>query len=308
MGNELITSNTFRHLTVEDSGTRIDKYVSENCPDISRTHAQKLIEGGHITINGRAVKSGQKLQKGDRVDITIPPSPPVNLTAEPIPLKILYEDNDLMVVDKAAGLTVHPAPGHLSGTLVNAVLAHLPDLKAGAVDRPGIVHRLDKDTSGLIIVAKNPVSHMRLSDQFKNREVTKVYLTLVRGHLIPEKGIIEASIGRHPVERKKMAVVARGREARTEYNVIRYINNYTLLEVRPKTGRTHQIRVHLSAVGFPVEGDATYGVKSKYVSRQFLHASRLGFRLPSTGEYREFQSELPDDLAEALKKIEDNSY
>lgn len=282
---------------------RLDKYIGEKYPEISRTRAQKLIQDGYITVNSRTAKSSMKLKKGDQVDIDIPPSVPSSLTPEAIPLTILYEDNDLMVVDKPAGLTVHPAPGHHTHTLANAILAHIPNLKAGEVNRPGIVHRLDKDTSGLIIVAKNPAAHMKLADQFKSRGVAKVYLALVKGHLVSEKGIIEASIGRHPRDRKRMAVVAGGREARTEYSVIKYIDNYTLLEVRPRTGRTHQIRVHLAAIGFPIVGDSTYGVKSDCLYRQFLHASRLRFRLPSTGDYREFHSELPDDLLQALKCI-----
>jgi 23S rRNA pseudouridine1911/1915/1917 synthase len=273
------------------------------CPELSRTQAQKLIEDGHITVNGQAVKSSLKLQPGDQVDIVIPPPIPSPLTPEAIPLKILYEDKDLMVVDKPAGLTVHPAPGHYTHTLVNAVLAHVPDIEGGEVNRPGIVHRLDKDTSGLIIIAKNSTAHMKLAEQFKSRSVTKVYQALVQGHLTPEQGTIEAGIGRDPRDRKRMAVVTRGREARTEYKVIKYSDNFTLLEVRPKTGRTHQIRVHLAAIGFPVVGDATYGAKSEYLSRQFLHACKLGFRLPSSGEYREFESELPPDLVKALKEI-----
>jgi len=285
---------------------RLDKYVSEKCPGLSRSRAQKLIDDGQITVNNRSVKASLRLQKGDQVDVTIPPPPAVTLVAETMPLKILYEDIDLMVIDKPAGLTVHPAPGHYTGTLANAILAHIPNLEAGAVNRPGIVHRLDKDTSGLIVVAKNPVAHMKLSDQFKSRGITKVYLALVKGHLTPEEGIIEANIGRHPRDRKRMAVVSKGREALTEYKVIEYIDNYTLLEIRPKTGRTHQIRVHLSAVGFPVVGDPIYGVRSDVLDRQFLHAYRLGFKLPSTGEYQEFQSELPDDLALALQKISAN--
>jgi 23S rRNA pseudouridine1911/1915/1917 synthase len=244
-----------------------------------------------------------KLQKDDRVDISIPPPYLGNLTPEDIPLSILYEDADLMVVDKPAGLTVHPAPGHYTGTLANAILSHIPNLETGEANRPGIVHRLDKDTSGLIIVAKNPAAHMNLADQFKSRGVAKVYLALVKGHLTPENGVIEANIGRHPHDRKRMAVVVGGREARTEYSVIKYIAGYTFLEIRPKTGRTHQIRVHLAAIGFPIMGDAVYGIKSDYLSRQFLHASGLRFKLPSTGEFREFQSELPDDLAQALKAI-----
>jgi 23S rRNA pseudouridine1911/1915/1917 synthase len=237
------------------------------------------------------------------VDVKIPPPLPSPLTPENIPLKILYEDNDLIVVDKPAGLTVHPAPGHYSHTLVNAILAHVPELGTEETNRPGIVHRLDKDTSGLIIVAKKETAHMKLADQFKKRAVTKTYLALVQGHLTPEKGIIDASIGRDPRNRKRMAVTSQGRDARTEYQVIKYLNNYTFLEVKPKTGRTHQIRVHLSAIGFPIVGDATYGAKSEFLSRQFLHAHKLTFKLPSSGEQREFESELPVDLVEALKKI-----
>ena len=199
---------------------------------------------------------------------------------------------------------MHPAPGHPSHTLVNAILSYFPDLvDVGDSLRPGVVHRLDKDTSGVMLVAKNRVAQMSLSDQFKSHSVHKVYLVLVKGHLTPEEGIIEAPMGRDPRNRKRMAVVTEGREARTEYRVIRYIGDYTLLEVMPETGRTHQIRVHLSAIGYPVVGDSVYGVKSPYLPRQFLHASRLGFKLPSTGEYVEFTSELPPDLEQALKDI-----
>jgi len=208
-------------------------------------------------------------------------------------------------VDKPAGLTVHPTPGHTSHTLVNALLAHLPHLAdIGDWLRPGIVHRLDKDTSGLMLVAKNSKAQANLIGQFKSHSVAKAYLALVRGRLTPETGIIEAAIGRDPRNRKKMAVVEGGREARTEYQVIKYIRDYTLVEVRPETGRTHQIRVHLGAIGFPVVGDKIYGVRSPFVPRQFLHASRLGFRLPSSGEYIEFKSELPADLERALEDIE----
>ncbi len=292
------------HFNVEETGVRLDRYVSEQCPDLSRTQAQKLIEDGHVTVNNQAVKSSLKLMPGDRVDVAIPPPLPSTLTPEDIPLKILFEDADLLVVDKPAGLTVHPAPGHYTHTLANAVLAHVPDIETGDAARPGIVHRLDKDTSGLIIIAKNAAAHMKLADQFKTRTVAKVYSALVKGKLTPEQGVIEGEIGRDPRDRKKMAIVTRGREARTEYRVIRYIKNYTLLEVRPKTGRTHQIRVHLAAIGHPIIGDATYGTPSEYLDRQFLHAARLSFRLPSTGEPREFESPLPQDLKEALERIE----
>ena len=290
----------------DKAGVRLDKYVGEQCPELSRTHAQKLIGEGYIKVNDRVAKASLKLNAGDRLTIVIPPAEPSPLSPEDIPLNIIYEDDDLLVVDKPAGLTIHPAPGHPSHTLVNAILAHFPDLPDTDDSlRPGIVHRLDKDTSGVMLVAKNRVAHADLSDQFKTHSVAKAYLVMVKGRLTPEQGIIEAPIGRDPRNRKRMAVVvvAKGREARTEYQVIRYIDNYTLLEVRPETGRTHQIRVHLSAIGYPVVGDSVYGSKSPHLSRQFIHASRLGFKLPSTGEYVEFTSELPADLEQALEDI-----
>jgi 23S rRNA pseudouridine1911/1915/1917 synthase len=226
------------------------------------------------------------------------------LSPEAIPLNIIYEDNDLLVVDKPAGLPIHPAPGHYSHTLVNAILAYLPSLPESDESlRPGIVHRLDKDASGVMVVAKNSVAQANLINQFKSRTVVKAYLVLVKGHLIPDEGVIEAPIGRDPRNRKRMAVVAEGKEARTQYSVIKYIGDHTLVEVRPETGRTHQIRVHLSAIGYPVVGDSAYGVKSPYLSRPFLHARRLGFKLPSTTEYVEFTSSLPPDLEQALESI-----
>ncbi len=288
----------------EAAGTRLDRFVSASCPELSRTYAQRLISEGHITVNGLAARASLKLNAGDRVDIVIPPPPPSPLSPESIPLNIVYEDDDLLVVDKPAGLAVHPAPGHTSNTLVNAILSHFPRL-ADISDslRPGIVHRLDKDTSGLMIVAKSRTAQSNLVEQFRTRSVMKAYLVLVKGRLAPERGTIEAAIGRDHNNRKRMAVVAGGREASTEYSVVRYIGDYTLLEVRPRTGRTHQIRVHLGAIGYPVVGDAVYGVKSPHLSRQFLHACRLGFRLPSTGEYVEFTSALPPDLEQALEEI-----
>ena len=292
------------HFVVKEAGNRLDKFVSEKCLELSRTHAQKLISDGYIKVNENIARASLRLEAGDRVDIIIPPALPSELTPEAIPLNIIYEDDDLLVVDKPAGLTVHPAPGHPSHTLVNAILSHFPHLADISNSlRPGIVHRLDKDTSGLMLVAKNKVAQDNLIDQFRTRSVNKSYLVLVEGRLTPERGIIEAAIGRDPRNRKRMAVVSRGSEARTEYQVSKYTGNYTLLEITPETGRTHQIRVHLAAIGYPVVGDAVYGVKSSYLSRQFLHACRLGFRLPSSGEYVEFTSKLPRDLAQALKEI-----
>ena len=289
---------------VDKPGVRLDKYVCDKLVELSRTRIQRLIADGYITVNDRMAKVGLRLNIGDRLRVIIPPAPPSPLTPEAMPLSILYEDDDLLVIDKPAGLTVHPAPGHPSHTLVNAIISHFPYL-ADISDslRPGIVHRLDKDTSGVMVVAKNSLAQAKLVEQFKACLVTKAYLVLVKGRLTPENGVIEAPIGRDPRNRKRMAVVAGGRQARTDYRVVKYIGDYTLVEARPETGRTHQIRVHFSAIGYPVVGDKVYGVKSAHLSRQFIHASRLGFKLPSTGEYMEFESELPSDLAQALKDI-----
>ena len=296
--------NNVYSFIADTQGARLDKYVCQKHPELSRTRAQKLIADGYITVNDHVAKAGLKLNIGDRLRVVIPPTPPSPLMPEAIPLNIIYEDDDLLVVDKPAGLTVHPAPGHPSHTLLNAILSHFPHL-ADVSDslRPGVVHRLDKDTSGVMMVAKNSAAQADLIDQFKSHSVTKAYLVLVKGRLTPENGVIEAPIGRDPRNRKRMAVVANGREARTEYRVIRYIGDYTLLEVMPETGRTHQIRVHLSAIGYPVVGDKVYGVKSAFLSRQFMHACLLGFNLPSTGEYVEFKSALPLDLEQALENI-----
>jgi 23S rRNA pseudouridine1911/1915/1917 synthase len=288
----------------DSDGARLDRFVADRCPELSRTHAQRLIADGFITVNGQPARASLRLSRGDTVAIVIPPAPPSRLAPEDIPLSIPYEDDDLLVVDKPPGLAVHPAPGHAGGTLVNAVLSHLKEPPDGEGSlRPGIVHRLDKDTSGLLVVARNRLAQANLAGQFKSRAVSKAYTALVKGRLTPESGAIEAAIGRDPRHRQRMAVVLRGREARTQYRVLKYIGDYTLIEVRPETGRTHQIRVHLAAIGYPVVGDATYGVRSPHLSRQFLHASRLGFRLPSTGQYVEFESKLPPDLEQALKDI-----
>lgn len=289
--------------TVNSPGSRLDRYIAEHC-QISRAYAQQLIGEGQITVNGHRSKASHRLAVGDRVIAVIPPPSPISLAPEDIPLKVVYEDSDLIVVDKPAGLLVHPVAGQNTGTLVNALLARCPDLQGidGSV-RPGIVHRLDKNTSGLMVVAKNDAAQMSLSRQIKQRSITKGYLALVAGRLSPERGAIEAPVGRHPKDRKRMAVVSGGREARTQYQVIKYLNGYTLLEAMPETGRTHQIRVHFSAVGHPLFGDPVYGKRSPLLGRQFLHAHRLGFRLPSTGEFVEFRAELPPDLEEVLDHL-----
>jgi 23S rRNA pseudouridine1911/1915/1917 synthase len=286
---------------------RLDKYLTQVLPQFSRAYLQKLIVQGYILVNGQRTKASQRLNKADGITVEFPPLPAYPL-AEPIPLAIIYEDKDILVIDKAAGLTVHPAPGHPSHTLVNAILAHCPGLAmSNELTRPGIVHRLDKDTSGLIVIAKNDFAREYLARQFKSRAVTKGYLVLVKGRLSPEQGIIEAPIGRDPHSRRRMAIVEAGKAASTRYKVRKYLGNYTLVEVSPLTGRTHQIRIHLSAIGYPVVGDPVYGVKSAYVNRQFIHAYRLGFRLPSTKQHQEFSSSLPMDLEQALEYLAQNA-
>lgn len=291
------------HLTVSTPGIRLDSYLVQAFPQFSRAYLQKLIEQGYILVNQRRAKASRKLAGKDRITIEFPPLP-TPPQAEPISLKIVYEDSEIIVVDKPAGLTIHPAPWHPDHTLVNALLAHCPSLEgSGDLVRPGIVHRLDKDTSGLIVVAKNESARVSLINQFKGKTVTKSYLVLVKGEVFPGQGTIELPIGRDPRNRKRMTVVEEGREAITHYQVNQYLGDYSLLEVMPKTGRTHQIRVHLSAIGYPVVGDPVYGVKSAYIGRQFIHAHRLGFRLPSTNQYLEFSSSLPEDLKQALEVL-----
>jgi 23S rRNA pseudouridine1911/1915/1917 synthase len=293
-------------LKAESDGVRLDKWINERQPDVSRTRAQRLIQDGFIRINGTLARPSVKIAVGDEITIELPPRPASTLTPENIPLTIVYEDDDLLVVDKPPGLTVHPAPGHSEHTLVNAILSRLTQPDTGEERRPGIVHRLDKDTSGLIIVAKNPKAHDDLTGQFKRREVSKVYLALVNGHVSPREGVVEAPIGRDRSHRERMAIAdaVHGREASTRYRVLKYVGDFSLLELRPETGRTHQIRVHFAAIGHPVVGDTVYGTGSDVVSRQFLHAHRLRFRLPATGQTVEFESALPDDLATALEKVE----
>jgi len=302
-------------LRVSETGQRLDKYVAQAIPDLSRSRAQRLIGEGLVTVNGRVAKPSYRVEVGDLVMVHIPPPEPVEVRPEPIPLDIIYEDDNIIVVNKPAGMVVHPAYGHSTGTLVNAVLAHCPELaKAEDELRPGIVHRLDKDTSGLIIVAKNEGARRHLQRQFKAREVRKVYLALLEGWLEPARGVIEAPIGRDKNRRKRMAVVKEGREARTEYQVVEYFGHeasrvsppYTLVEAEPKTGRTHQVRVHFAFIGHPVAGDRVYGFRKqrlKGLRRQFLHARALGFRLPGSDEYIELTTGLPDDLRVVLEEL-----
>lgn len=302
-------------LRVSEGGQRLDKYVAQVVPDLSRSRAQKLIEEGLITVNGEITKPSYRVEVGALVTVRIPPLEPAEVRAEAIPLDIVYEDQDIIVVNKPAGMVVHPAYGHCTGTLVNALLAYCPELaEVGDARRPGIVHRLDKDTSGLIIVAKKDAARQHLQRQFKRREVKKVYVALLEGWLEPKRGIIEAPMGRDKKQRKRMAVVKGGREARTEYRVVEYFGGevgkvsraYTLVEAEPETGRTHQVRVHFASIGHPLAGDTVYGFRKQHLSglhRQFLHARTLGFRLPGSDEYIELMAALPDDLRGVLEEL-----
>ena len=293
-----------RVFDVGDAGGRLDKFLVDVCPEITRSRLQKLIQDGNVTVNGLAQRPSYQVGKGDLIEMLVPPTEPTSLEPEDIPFEVVYEDNDIAVINKPAGLSMYPGPGHSGHTLVNALLKKFPDI-ANSVSplRPGIVHRLDKDTSGLMVVARNEKARQYLIDEFKSRAVKKVYLVLVQGRLQPEKGAIEAPIGRDPFDRKRMAVVSKGREARTDYRVIQYLGGYTLVEARIQTGRTHQIRVHFAAIGHPVAGDSTYGARTPLLKRQFLHAHALELVLPSTGQARSFISELPGDLKKVIREL-----
>jgi 23S rRNA pseudouridine1911/1915/1917 synthase len=295
-------------LSVEaGEGGRLDRLVAARLADLSRTAVQRLIDDGFITLNGSNCKASDKVEQGDVIVVRVPPPVPTDLLAEDIPLTIVYEDDDVIVIDKPAGLVVHPAAGHDSGTLVNALLGHIPDLEGiGGEVRPGIVHRLDKDTSGLIIAAKNDRALQFLQEQFKARTIKKMYLALVEGIVEPREGIIDAPIGRSKTDRKKMAVTREGRSARTRYRVRQIYRqpDLSLVEAYPETGRTHQIRVHLAWFKHPLVGDEVYGRQRSIVpiERHCLHAAALTLTLPN-GETRTFNSKLPDDLQQVLDRL-----
>jgi 23S rRNA pseudouridine1911/1915/1917 synthase len=280
--------------------------LAECLPQSSRTRIQDWIRAGRVRVDGLAVrKPGQQLCGGENLLVEIPDVRPSSLEPEAIPLEIIFENQDLLLVNKPPGMVVHPAAGHSSGTLVHAALSHAPDLRGvGGEARPGVVHRLDKDTSGLILLAKDDLTHQYLQRLFRDRGIEKTYLALVDGHPPTPSGRIEAPVGRDPRQRKRMAVVpaARGRSAATHYRVVESFRDHTLLEVHPETGRTHQIRVHLAFVGCPVVADRVYGKKkaSLPVGRQMLHASRLRLTLPGAAEAREFEAPLPEDFVSAL--------
>lgn len=288
---------------------RLDKALVAWLPEQSRSRLQTLIRDGFVRVNGSIVqKSGFALQLNDSVFIELPPVAATEILPEEIPLTILFENSDLLVINKPAGMVVHPAAGHSTGTLVHAVLGHDPHLNGiGGEHRPGIVHRLDKDTSGIILVAKNDRAHRWLQDQFKQRLVKKVYLALVDGHPPTPQGRVEAPIARDPAHRKKMAVVSpgRGRDAVTEYRVIEHFADHDLIEASPLTGRTHQIRLHLAFLGCPIAGDTVYGRRKVTVplERHFLHAAQIKVRLPDEREMRTFEAPLPPDLEAALNYL-----
>lgn len=293
-----VHSFTFESTELE----RLDIFLHNKLRELSRSYIQKLIKQGFVKVNGRKCKAGHLLKYADKIEVSLPSYETSEEKCISIEPEIVYEDNDIIVINKPAGVVVHPAPGHINDTLINILLKRYPEIKqAGTADRPGIVHRLDKDTSGLMIIARNRRSYENLIEQFKNRRVKKTYLVLIKGKIEPRHGIIDAPIGRHPSNRKKIAVVEYGRPATTKYRVVRYINDCTLLEATPETGRTHQIRVHFSAIGFPVIGDKVYGIQVPWLNRQFLHAWRLGFYLPSSGNFMEIEAGLPDDLNSVLK-------
>jgi 23S rRNA pseudouridine1911/1915/1917 synthase len=286
---------------------RIDLFLSNIQSEISRSQAQRLIEQDHVSVNDKPVRAKYKVKSGDIVQLRVPDPTPMDLSAESIPLDIVFEDECMVVVDKPAGMVVHPAPGHSTGTLVHALLHHCKDLSGiGGVERPGIVHRLDKDTSGLVLVAKSEMAHRSLASQFKEREIKKVYLALVRGKVAQDKGVIDLAIGRHKIHRKKMAVQREGgRSATTGFEVIARYPHFSYLRLFPKTGRTHQIRVHVAEMGHPILSDTTYGgkldAKHMKMPRQALHAHKLEIRHPISGELKIFVSPLPDDLDHYLK-------
>jgi 23S rRNA pseudouridine1911/1915/1917 synthase len=293
----------------EHEGARLDVALAARFPELSRTRLQTLIRDRQVHVNGRVVsRAGERLREGDRVEVTLPPPVPAGLQPEAIPLDVVYEDGAVLIVNKPAGLVVHPAAGHATGTLVHAALAHAPDLEGiGGELRPGVVHRLDKDTSGLIILAKNERALAGLQQAFKARSIRKTYLAVVEGHPPTPSGRVEAPIGRDPAHRKRMAVVpgSRGRIAQTAYRTLETFAAGSLLEVHPETGRTHQIRVHLAFLGCPVAGDRVYAARPGHIPapRHMLHAWKLRLHLPGEPEAREFEAPLPPDFQHVLLSL-----
>ena len=298
-------------IVVDLDGMRLDTYIASKLNTLSRTMIQRLIENGEILVNGKIKKISYKVQLGDILEINIPKPRETDIKAENIPLDIVYEDNDIIVVNKPKGMVVHPANGNLDGTLVNALMSICKDSLSGIGGeiRPGIVHRLDKDTSGLLIIAKNDTAHINMSNQIKNREVKKIYIALVRGIVGEDEATINMPIGRSTKDRKKMAVRKDGKEAITHFKVLKRYGKYTLLEIKIDTGRTHQIRVHLSEIGHPIIGDMVYsnGKNEFGVEGQMLHAESLDFKHPITGKEIHLEAELPNYFKDILNKLENKT-
>jgi 23S rRNA pseudouridine1911/1915/1917 synthase len=291
----------------EKEGERLDKVILVHSPELSRAKAQRLIRVGAVMVNGHPCKPSYRVEPGDQVTATLPEESKPAVRPEPIPLDVVYEDDHLLVVNKPAGMVVHPAPGHPGGTLVNAILARCPQVAGvGQSDRAGLIHRLDKGTSGLIVIAKDEASLVAMQRQFKRREVAKTYLALVEGQVQPREGIVEVPLSRDKRHRQKMAVARDGKEARTMYRVVEAFNRYTLLEVHPYTGRMHQIRVHLAWLGYPVVGDAVYGRRRQQLlqDRHFLHAAQLCFTHPATNKKVTFKAPLPVELSVILEHLQ----
>ena len=305
---EIITLQAY----IENVGERLDSFISNSLDDMSRSATTKLIEKELVLVNSKPVAKSYKLSLGDSIEVTIEDPVELDVVAEDIKLDIVYEDCDLLVVNKPKGMVVHPASGNYTGTLVNALMFHCKDSLSGinGVLRPGIVHRIDKDTSGLLIVAKNNIAHKHLAQQIKEHSFTREYVTVVYGNIKTDKGTVDAPIGRHHTDRKKMCVTDKNsKHAVTHYEVIERYSGYTMLRCKLETGRTHQIRVHMSYIGHPVAGDEVYGPKKviKNLCGQCLHAQKIGFIHPTTNEYLEFSSEVPQVFSDFLHKLQKNS-
>jgi len=286
------------------AGERLDRFLAGRELEVSRSHIQKLIESGCVLVNGRTAKANAKLREGDAVETELPEAREMEILPEAIPLDILYEDSDVIVINKARGMVVHPAAGAADGTLVNALLHHCEDLSGiNGVIRPGIVHRLDKDTSGVMVAAKNDRAHVDLAEQIREKTAQRIYRAIVCGTIAEDRGEIRAPIGRHPTERKKMAVVPGGKEARTLFRVVERFPAHTLVECRLKTGRTHQIRVHMAYIGHPLLGDPKYGRKTLEIAGQALHSCELSFTHPRTKERMTFAAEMPEDMKAILHAL-----
>ena len=291
----------------DDDLIRIDKYLSLAAPELTRNRIQGLISDGNVTVNGKSVKANYKVRENDKIELLIPDAVPADIPAEDIPLDIVYEDDDILIVNKPKGMVVHPAPGHYTGTLVNALMYHCKDKLSGINGelRPGIVHRIDMDTTGLLVVCKNDYAHNFIAEQLKEHSITRKYQAIVYNSFNDTEGTIEGNIGRHPNDRKRMTITPNGKLAITHYKVLQNLGKYALVECQLETGRTHQIRVHMSSVNHPLLGDEVYGPRSCpfKLQGQVLHAKTIGFIHPTTKEYMEFDSELPDYFMKLIEHL-----